>query len=159
MKDIVRKLKNHYDPAPLEITESFHFGMRNQPTDESISDYIVALKKLSIHCNYGEFFNRALRDRFVSGLNNVKIQNKLLNTLSLTLDTACNIAISMELAEKNSREFRPNLGSGTEATSSVNKASMSDRGNGNRQQGAKCSPCNGNHSFKSFKSAWCYKCQ
>ena len=44
LADIVQTLKNHYDPAPLEITESFHFGMRNQQTDESISDYIVALK-------------------------------------------------------------------------------------------------------------------
>ena len=94
--------------------------MWNQETDESISDYIVALKKLSIHCNYGEFLNRALRDRFVWGLNNVKIQNKLLNTSSLTFDTACNIAISMELAQKNSREFRPNHGSGTWTTISVN---------------------------------------
>ena len=40
LADIVQRLKNHYDPAPLEITESFHFGMRNQQTDESISDYI-----------------------------------------------------------------------------------------------------------------------
>ena len=50
--------------------------MRNQQTDESINDYIVALKKLSIHCNYGEFLNRALRDRLVCGLNNVKIPVK-----------------------------------------------------------------------------------
>ena len=40
LADIVQRLKNHYDPAPLEITESFHFGMRNQQTDESITDYI-----------------------------------------------------------------------------------------------------------------------
>ena len=53
LQDIVQRLKSHYDPAPLEITERFHFGMRNQHAGESISDYIVALKKLSIHCNYG----------------------------------------------------------------------------------------------------------
>ena len=47
---MITRRKNHYDPAPLEITESCHFGMRNQQTDESISDYIVALKKLSIDC-------------------------------------------------------------------------------------------------------------
>ena len=45
-------LKNYFDSAPLEITKSFHFGMRNQQPDETISDYIVALKKLSIHCSY-----------------------------------------------------------------------------------------------------------
>ena len=80
----------------------------------------MALNNLLIHCNYGEFLNRALRDRFVCGLNNVKIQNKLLNTSSLMFDTACNIAISMDLAERNSHEFRPNHGSGMGTTISVN---------------------------------------
>ena len=127
LEDIIRRLKDHHGPAPLEITESFHFGMRNQNPGESINDYIVALKKLSIHCNYGEFLNRALRDRFACGLNSVKIQNKLLNTSALTFDTACQIAISMELADKNSRELsRPNSGVGPEATSSVNKLSASE---------------------------------
>ena len=90
----------------------------------------------------------------------MKIQNKLLNTSSLTSDTACNIAISMELAERNTREFRPNHGSGTGTTISVNKLSSSDRGD-SRQPDAKCSRCNGNHSFRScrFKSARCYRCQ
>ena len=74
LENTIRRLKDHYDPAPLEITESFHFGMRNQNPGESINDYILALKKLSIHCNYGEFLNRALRDRFVCGLNSAKIQ-------------------------------------------------------------------------------------
>ena len=160
LENIIRRLKDHYDPAPCKITESFHFGMENQNLGESINDYIVALKKLSIHCNYGEFLNRALRDRFVCGLNSAKIQNKLLNTSGLTFDTACQIAISMELADKNSREFsRPHSGVGPEATSSVNKLSASEN---NRQRGAKCSQCNGyNHSPKSckFKDATCYRCQ
>ena len=68
LSDIINVLEAHYNPAPLEITESYHFGMRNQKAGESVSDYIVALKKLSIHCNYGLFLDRALRDRFVCGL-------------------------------------------------------------------------------------------
>lgn len=56
-EDIEQKLKNHYGPVPLKIIERFHFGMRHQLTGESISDYIVALKKLSIPCNYEEFLD------------------------------------------------------------------------------------------------------
>ena len=67
----------------------------------------MALKKLSIHCNYGEFLNRALRDRFVCGLNNPKIQNKLLNTEDLLFEKAFQIAKSMEMAEKNTQEYPP----------------------------------------------------
>jgi len=72
---IVEALEKHYNPALLEIAESFHFGT-HYPSAISLWH----LKKLSIHCNYEEFLNRALRDRFVCGLNNSKIQNKLLNT-------------------------------------------------------------------------------
>ena len=105
--DIVKALENHYNPAPLEIAESFDFGTRYQKQDESISDLIVALKKLSIRCNYGEFLNRALRDRLVCGLKNPKIRNKLLNTEDLSFEKACQFAKSMAMAEKNTQELRP----------------------------------------------------
>ena len=44
---------------------------------------------------------------FVCGLNNPKIQNKLLNTEDLSFEKACQIAKSMEMAEKYTQEFRP----------------------------------------------------
>jgi hypothetical protein len=89
LTNIVQALEKHFNPAPLEIAEHFHFGTRTQKPGESIGEYVVALKKLSIHCNFGEFLNRALRDGFVCGLNNVKKQNKLLNTENITFGEAC----------------------------------------------------------------------
>ena len=65
-------LKEHYNPAPLEIAESFHFGPCVRKEGESIADFTMAQEKLSMHCN---FFNIALRDRFVCRLNHEKIQN------------------------------------------------------------------------------------
>ena len=55
-EDILLVLTKHFDPAPLEIVESYRFGTRNRGKDESISEYIVALKKLAIHCNCWKFF-------------------------------------------------------------------------------------------------------
>ena len=102
--DIVRVLEKHYNPKPLEIAQSFHFGTRNQTPGESISGYVLALKKLVVHCNYGERLDRALRDRFVCGLSNIKVKNKLLNTESLTFEKGCSIAKAMELAERNTQD-------------------------------------------------------
>ena len=99
--DIVRILEKHYSPKPLEIAQSFHFGTRNKKSEESVSDYVLALKKLAVHCNYDEYLNRALRGRFVCGLNNPKIQNKLLNTEDLTFENACGIEKAMEMADRN----------------------------------------------------------
>ena len=77
---------------------------------------MLALKKLAIHCNYGEFLDRGLGDRFVCGLRNPKIQNNLLNTKDLTFEKACRIANAMDISEKNIQEFRihPTTNEGSE---------------------------------------------
>ena len=49
LTNMVQALEKHFNPAPLEIAESFHFGIRSQQPNESISEYIVALKKLHVH--------------------------------------------------------------------------------------------------------------
>lgn len=113
----------------------------------------MALKKLSIHCNYGEFLNRALRDRFVCRLNNPKIQNKLLNTKDLTFEKVCQIAKSMEMAEKNTQEFHP-VSSSDDSQGIVNKLETVNT------NAPLCSWCGGKHAAPKckFTSTKCYKC-
>ncbi|XP_068697605.1 uncharacterized protein [Montipora foliosa] len=125
--EIVSTLEKHYNPKPLEIAQSFHFSTRNQKLGESIGDYVLALKKLAIHCNYGEFLDRALGDRLVCGLSNPKIQNKLLNTEDLTFEKACRIAKAMEMAERNTEEFR--IHPTTSEGSQVNQLTTKDTKN------------------------------
>ena len=156
--DIVRILEKQYNPKPLETAQSFHFGTRDQKSGESVSDYVVALKRLAVHCNYGEHLNRALRDQFVCGLNNPKIQNKLLNTEDLTFEKACNIAKTTEMADRNTQEFHPSIST----TIQVNKLTEQGKENIDRKytEQLSCHRCGGSHSGQSckFKSAKCYKC-
>ena len=128
-----------------------------QKPGESIGEYaVVALKKLSIHCNFGEFLNRALRDRFVCGLSNVKIQNKLLNTENITFDKACQIAKSMEMAERNTQEFHPT----TSASASGFSEGTVNKIESKRNNEQACYRCGGNHTAKTcrFKTPKCFKC-
>ena len=119
---------------------------------------VLALKRLAVHCNYGEYLNRALRDRFVCGLSNPKIQNKLLNTEDLTFEKACSIAETMEMADRNTQEFHPS----SSDTIQVNKLTEQGRENNDRKytEQLSCPRCGGSHSGQSckFKSAKCYKC-
>ena len=63
-KDILKKLEEQFNPTPLEIAESYKFGTRYQK--ENICEYIVALKNLTLHCNFGTFLDRAIAtDLFV----------------------------------------------------------------------------------------------
>ena len=65
---LVETLQKHYAPKPLVIAERFHFHRRDQKSGESIAEYIAELRKLSIHCEFGDYLNQALRDRLVCGL-------------------------------------------------------------------------------------------
>ena len=57
LEEIFKKLNSHFNPSPSEISESFHFGKRDQIAGESVNDYILVLKKLSIHSNFDQYLN------------------------------------------------------------------------------------------------------
>uniref|UniRef100_A0A3B3RZC6 Retrotransposon gag domain-containing protein n=1 Tax=Paramormyrops kingsleyae TaxID=1676925 RepID=A0A3B3RZC6_9TELE len=97
-KQLAETLLSHYQPKPLVVAERYRFQKRNQKESESVSDYIVALRQLSKHCEYGDHLDEALRDRLVSGLISESIQRKLLTEKDLTFARACELAQSIELA-------------------------------------------------------------
>lgn len=84
-ENIVKMLGEHFDPKPLEIVENFRFHLRKQQEAESIEEYVVALRKLSINCNFGAYLEMALRNQLVFGVRSPKVQNRLLECKDLTL--------------------------------------------------------------------------
>ena len=41
LEEMLKNLNSHFNPSPSEISESFHFGKRNQIAGESVNDYIL----------------------------------------------------------------------------------------------------------------------
>lgn len=102
--ELVGKLSQHFDPAKNVVVERFKFGKRDQKPNESCADYAVDLRNLARTCEFGDFLDEALRDRFVCGLQNANvIQKTLLDVQGLTFDKACTLAQNMELTESNTR--------------------------------------------------------
>ncbi len=87
------------------LAERFKFQKCNQKEGESVADYIVALRPLSVSREFGQYLSDALRDRFVSGLTSESMQRKLLSQKDLTFRQACEIESSMELASRNTLEI------------------------------------------------------
>lgn len=104
------QLTNHYKPKPLVIMERCRFQKRNQQESESVSDFIVALKQLSTNCDFGAHLDD---DRFVSGLRSEAIQRKLLAETNVTFKSACETALSMEMASRKTLEFSGKIKSAT----------------------------------------------
>lgn len=105
--ELTTALQNHYTPKPLTIAERFKFHKRDQQPNENIANYVVELKKLASTCVYGDFLNEALRDRFVCGLLETRMQRRLLAETDLTFSKAIKIASAMEMANKQAMEFQP----------------------------------------------------
>ena len=104
-------MKNHSQPAPKTIAERFRFYKRDRKGGESVSIYISELRKLSEHCEFGDKLSEYLRDRFVCGLNNERVQQKLLCFKDLTLKKASEKAISFEVASPDAKILEGGLSS------------------------------------------------
>lgn len=95
--DLISVLVKHFKPKRNIVAESFKFNKRDQKQGESIAEYIVELKTMAQLCDFGDFLDRALKDRFICGILNDSIQRKLFNDSSVdTFQKACDIALTME---------------------------------------------------------------
>ena len=95
---LTKAMSLHFKPKPILIAERFRFYKRQQKQDESVSEYILALKKLASTCDFGQFLNDALRDKFVCGLLGERYHKRLLSEKELTFQKACEITLALELA-------------------------------------------------------------
>ena len=68
--------------------------------------YNDALKKCSEHCAFGTFLEEALRGRFFCGLRNKSTQKKLRADKNLTWISAVEIALAMEITDRQANNFR-----------------------------------------------------
>ena len=91
-------LKEHLKPQPITIAERYKFYCRDQHGNESVSDYVAELRKLTLNCHFKRFLDEVLRDRFVCGLISNSTRRRLLAERTLTLKTAINFAETLESA-------------------------------------------------------------
>ena len=106
LDDISAALRTHFEPKRSVITERFHFHKRDQAAGESIADFDAALRKLAVHCQFGDNLQETLRDRFVCGLRHEAIQRRLLSESTLTYSKALEVARGMECADKDTKSFK-----------------------------------------------------
>ena len=109
-------VQNHYEPKPSVIGQRYKFNTRSRKQGESVAAYIAALRELAEHCSYGASLPEMLRDRLVCGINHEGIQRKLLAEKDLTYQSAYDLAISIETAERDSSQIKKSASGGTAAT-------------------------------------------
>ena len=89
---ITTAFANHIKPKPIVIAERFKFYERSQKDDEGVAEFVAAIRKLAINCDFNAFLGEALRDRLVCGLKSSKIRKRLMVERDLDLTKATEIA-------------------------------------------------------------------
>ena len=147
--EIVTLVKDHHQPRPSTIVQRFNFHTRTQKPNETISDFVAQLRKLSEYCEFGDTLEDMLRDRLVCGCKDHRLQCKLLAEADLSFDKALKIAKAVEAAEKEAKGLQDVPGA------PVNRLG---RGIPVRKQSTRPGHSTPNQPQKGLLTASCYRC-
>ena len=109
VEELFEILKEHLKPQPIVIAERYKFYCRDQKENETISDYIAVLRKLTLNCNFREFLDEVLRGRFVCGLINGSTHRRLLAEQTITLKMAIDLAKTLKSAEVETKSMNAQI--------------------------------------------------
>ena len=104
--EIVEAVRNHYQLVASAIIQRFNFHTRACKSGENVSTYVSELWKLLKYCNFGETLEDMLRDHLVCGINDKRVQCRLLGELGLTFAKALELTQAAETAESNAKQLK-----------------------------------------------------
>lgn len=176
--EIVAALQAHYDPRPSEVYSRAMFQRRDQLPGESVNDYVAALRKLATSCNFGTLptatappatqaggaastqqgatdcnptllpLDVMLRDRFVCGLRDENLQQRLFAEKELTFTKAYDFAIRAESAVQQQQKIKTDHAEVNKAAAHASDSATNSKAH---SQGQRCWRCDGSHSPKTCK--------
>lgn len=104
-------LTKHFVPKLNVVACRHKFRQRSQRNDETVPQYISALRELAVQCQYGAMEQEMLPDQLVEQAWLPAVRDRLLLEDELTLQKAVNLACQVESAVRNA-----SLLSGTDAS-------------------------------------------
>lgn len=98
MDDALKALEAHFNPKRNTVAERHAFRKRTQAQNESILQYVAALRDLATTCEFGDKEDEMLRDQLVEHVSSQRIRERLLLETNLTLERAITLATQIEAA-------------------------------------------------------------
>ena len=111
LKQTSVRTKNHVYARHLLVS-------RRQGADETIADYLQALKKLSKDCTFAavsaqQYKEQLIRDSFINGLSSAFIRQRLLENDELSLNRAFELADNLDRAYRYATSLESNQAAAT----------------------------------------------
>ena len=99
--------EKHIEPKKNDLITRFSFHNRNQLQEECLEDYFAHLQRQARECNFGDFTDTMVRDRFVFGISSSEIREKLLmEGNALNKDSAIDIARTIQAAKQGVEKLK-----------------------------------------------------
>ncbi|CAN7979044.1 unnamed protein product [Ixodes persulcatus] len=107
---VKERFDSHFVAARNIVYESACFHRRSQKPGETVDQFVTALHTLAERCDFQNFKERMIRDRFVVGLRDAKLSETLQMDADLTLATALAKARLKQTVHQQQQELRPGAG-------------------------------------------------
>ncbi|XP_032090813.1 uncharacterized protein K02A2.6-like, partial [Thamnophis elegans] len=98
------RLKNHYAPTPSVIARRFAFRRRVEKQNESISQFLEALRMVAAQCEFSNL-EENLVEQFVCGVRDVNLRSRMFRNHRITLLQAVETARAAELSEQSTADI------------------------------------------------------
>lgn len=111
-QEIIDLLTKYLSPAPNVLIEQHRFLCRLQNDNESIGEYVAALRRFLSTCDFNctschsSIADQFLRAQFIRGLRNSSIREKLLSDKAITFQDAVDKALALQSSFVDSQEIK-----------------------------------------------------
>ena len=105
-KELCELIQAYHNPKPSAIVQRFKFNSHFRKPGQSIAEFVAELRHVAEHCDYGETLEEMLRDRLVCGVNDDRIQRRLLSEITLNFKRAMELAQGVEIATKHATDLQ-----------------------------------------------------
>ena len=128
-KELTDLISKHKNPTPPWEAERLKFLNHDRRPNETVSEFVAALRQLASTCQFSSGdFDDQIRDPLMHGIRDNKMQIEMINVgTEVTLKTAMDAAMRVELSRRSVREMSEVAGrsssasaGSTSATSEVN---------------------------------------
>lgn len=105
--EVTKIARDHFKPTTNVRAERFKFMSRVMSEDESLNEFIIALNTLADNCEYGDYLDQALSDKFIWSIKDANIQQKLIDQpTTKKFAEICTLAINMQALKRDVSEIQ-----------------------------------------------------
>lgn len=150
--EVVQAFKNYCKPMKNETYDRYKFFTRTQQEGETFEHFLTEIKMLASECNFETLEKSLIRDKIVSGISDLSLQERLLQISCLTSQRAEDLCRAAEISKLHIKDIR------NDKEVSVIKAQQKKSNNDQEYQ---CLKCGYKHKKKNCPAfgKQCVKCK